>query len=69
MKNLTCTIEATPNHSKKTFTIRKKWSDGTITKYRTHPTSRREFESDLNNTPNDWKQFLRSSDGEYYVVK
>lgn len=55
-------FKITPNHSKRTFTIQ---SDGT--KYRTNPMSREEFNSCLNNTGNDWQQFLKSND--YYVVR
>lgn len=63
-------ITATPNHSQRTFTIRKKWKDGTTAKYRTIPSrSKQEFETDLNMTPNDWKQFLRDCDGEYHVIR
>ena len=69
MKNLNNPqIKVTPNYSKRTFTIRKIWEDGTITKYRTYPTNKNEFEMDLNNTENDWKQFLSNSN-EYYSVK
>jgi len=60
------TIKATPNHSKKTFTI-KKYNKGILTsKYRTTPLSKEEFESCENNTENDWKQFLKTD--EYYSV-
>jgi len=61
------TITATPNYSKKTFTIRK-YNKGILTsKYRTTPLSKEEFESCENNTENDWKQFLKTND--YYTVK
>lgn len=46
---------ATPNHGKRTFTIRK---DGS--KYRTLPMSRREFNDALYMTSNDWKTYLRN---------
>ena len=36
-------------------------------KYRTIKLSIEEFQSELNNTENDWNQFLKSSD--YYIVK
>lgn len=49
------------NESKRTFTLRT-----TGGKFRTYPMSRTEFNSCLNNTGNDWAQFLRSSD--YYKL-
>lgn len=55
-------IKATPNYSKRTFTIRKNDS-----KYRTLVFSREEFNGNLNNTESDWNQFLKSS--YYYLVK
>lgn len=55
-------IKATANRSKRTFTIRK---NGSI--YRTCPMTQEEFQTCLNNTANDWNQFLKS-DG-YFVVK
>ena len=55
-------IKVNANHSAKTFTIR---IDGS--KYRTIPMSREEFSTCLNNTGNDWADFLKSDD--YYVVK
>ena len=60
-------IKATPNYSKRTFTLRIKYSDGTSWKYRTTPTSMEEFFSCEFNTNNDWKQFLRNCN-DYYVV-
>jgi len=57
-------IKITANHSKRTFTIRKNRS-----KYRTYPFSTREFKNNLHNTGDDWNQFLRHSDGDYYIVK
>lgn len=62
------TIKAIPNYSKRTFTIRKYDENGKVyAKYRTIQMSKEDFESELNNTENDWKYFLRGSD--YYVVK
>ena len=55
-------IKVSANHSKRTFTI--------VTdrgKYRTIPMSKEEFNSCLNNTGNDWADFLRSDD--YYKVQ
>jgi len=66
MKTLNQTTTATANHSAKTFTIRKVFSDGTISKYRTIRLPQEEFNSCLYNTENDWDQFLKSSD--YYSV-
>ena len=59
-------IKVTPNYSKRTFTIRKTYSDGQKVKYRTIPFSQQEFDSELMNTEHDWKNFLRSND--YYRV-
>lgn len=60
-------IKATPNHSARTFTLRVTYSDGTKQiKYRTVRMNRDEFQSCLNNTENDWAQFLKSSD--YYLI-
>lgn len=55
-------INATANHSKRTFTIR---VDGA--KYRTTKMSREEFNTSLYMTANDWQQYLKGSD--YYSVK
>ena len=52
MKNLT----ATPNYSKRTFTLRYHGS-----KYRTCKLDKNEFEDCLFNTENDWKNFLRNN--------
>lgn len=61
------TLEIKSNQQKRTFTIRK-YIDGVLfVKYRTYPASREEFESDENNTENDWKYFLRTS-SDYYKV-
>ena len=60
-------IKVTPNYSKRTFTIRKTYEDGQKVKYRTIPFSQQEFDSELMNTENDWKQFLKSND--YYKVQ
>jgi CRISPR/Cas system CSM-associated protein Csm4 (group 5 of RAMP superfamily) len=60
-------IKVTPNYSKRTFTIRKNYSDGQKVKYRTIQFNQDEFNSELMNTENDWKQFLKSND--YYRVR
>ncbi len=49
-------IQVSANHIKRTFTIR---TD--VAKYRTLPMSKEEFESCLNNTGNDWQNFLKSN--------
>lgn len=54
-------IKVSSNKSKRTFTI--KTESG---KYRTLQMSKEEFNSSLNNTGNDWQQFLKSD--EYYSV-
>ena len=53
---------AKSNKSERTFTIRKNGS-----KYRTNKMSKDEFNRCLNNTSNDWNDFLRYS-GDYYVI-
>ena len=60
--NLGETLKISVNHSKRTFTIR---TD--VAKYRTIRLSKEEFQSCLNNTGQDWRQWLRSDD--YYKVK
>ena len=60
-------IKVTANESARTFTIRT-YIDGKINnKYRTVKMSKEEFQSESNNTENDWRQFLKGSD--YYLVK
>jgi hypothetical protein len=54
-------INVNANHSKKTFTIRT-----TSAKFRTTQMNTEEFDSCLNNTGNDWQQFLKGND--YYIV-
>ena len=59
-------IKATPNHSARTFTLRI-YTNGKLTgKYRTVKFNKIEFKEGLNNTSNDWLQFLKTSD--YYRV-
>ena len=60
-------IKVTPNYYKRTFTIRKTYEDGQKVKYRTIQLNQDEFNSELMNTENDWKQFLKSND--YYQVR
>lgn len=54
-------INVTTNYQKRTFTIRT-----SSAKFRTTPMNKEEFNSCLDNTANDWKQFLKSND--YYTV-
>lgn len=61
-------IEVTSNTSKRTFTIRCRYSDGGTIKYRTYPVSRDEFEGMEFMTEGDWDAFLRGRCGEYYHV-
>ena len=56
-------INVTPNHKNRTFTIRVD-----VAKYRTNKMNKYEFESCLNNTGNDWQNFLIYS-SDYYTVK
>ena len=67
MKVLNQTIKVTANQSARTFTIRTYVNGKLSSKYRTIKLSKEEFQSEENNTENDWKQFLKSSD--YYVVR
>ena len=61
------TIKATPNFTNRTFTLRT-YINGKISfKYITIKLTKPEFESELNNTQNDWIQFLKYYD--YYLVK
>lgn len=57
-------IKVSSNQSKRTFTIMV--SSG---KYRTIPMSKEDFESNENNTGNDWQHFLNRTSGDYYLVK
>ena len=61
------TITATPNYTNRTFTIRIYINGKFYFKYRTIQMSKKEFEAELNNTQNDWSNFLKSND--YYLVK
>jgi len=60
------TIKVTANQSKRTFTIRKTYLDGSKVKYRTSTMNQQEFDIEEMNTENDWKQFLKSDD--YYRI-
>ena len=67
MKTIGRKLTATPNYSARTFTLRVRYEDGTTTKYRTIKLNNEEFQSELNNSENDWFQFLKG--GDYYKVK
>lgn len=54
-------IKVGANHSKRTFTI--KTESG---KYRTSKMTKEEFNSCLNNSGQDWQEFLKSDD--YYKI-
>lgn len=56
------TIKEKANHSKRTFTIRTESA-----KFRTIRLDKEDFESNLNNTPNDWQTFLNLT-SDYYKV-
>jgi len=55
-------IKVSSNKSKRTFTI-----TTAVGKYRTFPMEKDEFNSCLNNTGNDWQQYLNSS-SDYYKI-
>jgi len=55
-------IKVSANHSAQTFTIKT-----AAAKFRTCKLTKEEFNSYLNNTGNDWQQFLKGND--YYQVK
>ena len=61
------TITVAANQSNRTFTIRKKYSDGSGVKYRTTKMNQEDFDSEERNTENDWKYFLNNS-YDYYKV-
>lgn len=67
MKTLNETIKATPNYSKRTFTIRSYVNGKFNAKYRTFEMSEEEFESKLYNTEGDWENFFRTDN--YYEVR
>ena len=59
-------IKVTANQSKRTFTIRKTYSDGSRVKYRTSTMNQQEFDIEEMNTENDWSDFLKTDD--YYKL-
>lgn len=63
-------ISAKPNYNKRTFTIRKYDGNGNCyTKLRTIKMTLAEFNSNLHNTENDWRHFLKNQNGDYYLIK
>ena len=66
MKTIGRKLTATPNYYDRTFTIRITNADGSKIKYRTVTMNEDEFRSELNNTENDWFQFLKTD--SYYKV-
>ena len=61
------TITATPNYSKRTFTIRKFYDGKLFVKYRTVQMGVVEFDETEMYTFQDWKDFLKGQD--YYAIK
>mgnify|MGYP003626533029 CR=1 FL=1 len=59
-------IKATPNYSKRTFTLRCYANGVKYAKYRTTVMTQEEFDTEEYNTNNDWQQFLTTDD--YYKV-
>ena len=55
-------IIATANKSKRTFTLRTTLFGRVISKHRTMPMSKEEFEDCDMNTSNDWRHFLRTQE-------
>ena len=56
-------LKVTSNKSLRHFTIKTE-----IAKFRTLPMTQEEFDSNENNTGNDWQQFLNSCSGDYYTI-
>ena len=65
---MTTDIKAVSNKAKKTFTISKYNNGKLISKYKTIPLSKQEFEENELNTQSDWLNFLKNSN-EYSEVK
>jgi hypothetical protein len=61
------TITATPNYSKRTFTIRTFYDGKLFAKYRTVQMGLIEFDETEMYTSQDWKDFLKGDD--YYEIK
>ena len=67
------TIEVKANQSKRTFTLRIKYTGKGLNdlqsnvKYRTYPMNKADFQENENNTSNDWKEFLLTR-GDYYKI-
>ena len=67
MKKEVLTITATPNYSKRTFTIRRFYDGKLFVKYRTVQMGVVEFDETEMYTFQDWKDFLKGQD--YYAIK
>lgn len=63
------TIKATPNYSKRTFTLRKYYNGLIGVKYRTMQLDEDEFESYLNYTNKDWLHFLNKRYSLYHRIR
>ena len=61
-------LKATPNYSRRTFTLREYYRDGTITKIRTGRFSQSEFNELLCNSENEWLAWLGTINF-YTIVK
>jgi len=65
--------KVTPNHGKRTFTIRVQMhlhpnlAEKTVFKYRTNVFDQDEFDSMYFNTQIDWDNFMKND--EYYLIK
>ena len=60
-------IIAKANKRNRTFTLRIWIKDKMVSKYRTVRMSKEEFLGNIQNTQNDWNNFLKSDD--YYIIK
>jgi hypothetical protein len=56
------TLTATPNHNKRTYTIRRYLNGLVWGKCRTLPMNKQEFEEAEMHTEEDWKWFLTTND-------
>ena len=60
-------LKATPNYSKRTFTIRWYINGNVFCKYRTTQMTNEEFEECEYNTELDWIEFLKTD--SYYAIR
>lgn len=61
-------FKATPNHRNRTYTIRVYCPLKGIFKYRTKRLPKDEFEGNLHNSQQEWREFLKTSH-DYYPVE